>query len=295
MPKIGFVGLGIMGMPMCKNLLKGGAELTVTDLDETRVAALTALGAKSGTYAEIAESCEFILMILPEAGISYGVIEQMAPHLRAGSIVCDMSSVTPEDSEACRDLLAPLGVEFVDAPVSGGEPGAVNGTLAVMCGGTESAFERLRPVFAMLGKSAECIGPCGAGSVCKLVNQAIVNINICAAAEAMTFAQKAGADPMKVYRAIRGGLAGSRVLDDKVPMMCRRDFRPGGTLKVNRKDIKNVLATAHKLECPMPFTAQVYELMQALAVSGGLMDDQAGYVRYFERLAGIEVHSDENA
>lgn len=293
MLKIGFVGLGIMGMPICRNLLAGGIRLMVTDIREDLVRQLTDIGATAGTYEEIAAMCDMVMMILPDASSSKDVIEKMVPHLKAGSIVCDMSSVTPSDSIKCRDLLKEVEVEFIDAPVSGGEPGAIDGSLAIMCGGKKETFERMLPVFRLIGGSYEHIGDCGAGSICKLVNQAIVNINICAVSEAMTFAQKAGTDPMRVYKAIRGGLAGSRVLDDKAPMMCRRDFRPGGTLKVNKKDIKNVLDTAHEIECPMPFVAQVYEIQQALAIHGGLLEDQAGYVQYFERLAGVKVRSEE--
>lgn len=295
MSKIGFVGLGIMGMPICRNLLAGGMHLMVTDIKEELVRQMTAVGATAGTCEEIAAACDIVMMILPDANSSRDVIEKMIPHLKPGSIVCDMSSVTPSDSVQCRDLLEAVGVDFIDAPVSGGEPGAIDGSLAIMCGGEKEAFERMIPVFRLIGGSCEHIGGCGAGSICKLVNQAIVNINICAVGEAMTFAQKAGTDPMKIYKAIRGGLAGSRVLDDKAPMMCRRDFRPGGTLKVNKKDVKNVLDTAHEIGCPMPFAAQVYEVQQALAVHGGLLEDQAGYVQYFERLAGVEVRSEEQA
>lgn len=290
--KIGFIGLGIMGMPICRNLLAGGMELVVTDVKESLVKQMTALGAEAGNYRDIAEKCNIVMMILPEASISINVIKAMRPYLKAGSIVCDLSSVTPGDSILCKELLEEIGVDFLDAPVSGGEPGAINGSLAIMCGGKEEIFEKMRPVFCLIGGSYEHIGACGSGSICKLVNQAIVNINICAVGEAMTLAQKAGADPMKIYKAIRGGLAGSRVLDDKVPMMCRRDFKPGGTLKVNKKDIKNVLDTAHEIGCPMPFTAQVYEVQQALAVHGGSLEDQAGYVQYFERLANVKVGSD---
>ena len=293
MAKVGFVGLGIMGRPMCTNMVKKGVDLMVTDLNQDLVKELVALGAKSGNYEEMAKACDIIMMILPEAKISRGVIETMIPFLTPGKIVVDMSSVTPGDSRYCYDKLKEIGVGFLDAPVSGGEPGAINATLAIMVGGDKEVFDKVLPIFEKMGKSYEHIGDSGAGSICKLVNQAIVNINICAVGEALTFSQKAGADPMKVFKAIRGGLAGSQILTDKAPMMCAGNYKPGGTLKVNRKDVKNVLATAHEIECPMPFTAQVFEVQQALAVDGHLMEDQAGYVQYFERLAGVKVHSDE--
>jgi len=291
MSKVGFVGLGIMGKPMCKHMLEGGIDLTVTDLNKALVDEMVALGAKTGTYEEMAKSCDIVMMILPNAGISRSVIEEMKPFLAPGKIVVDMSSVTPGDSRACYDSLKEVGVKFVDSPISGGENGAIAGTLAIMCGGDQDAFEALEFIFKTIGSSWLLIGGPGAGSICKLVNQSIVNINLCAVGEALTFAEKAGADPMKVFEAIKGGLAGSEVLRTKAPMMCERNFVPGGTILVNRKDVKNVLATAHEIECPMPFTAQVYEVQNALVVDGHLKDDQSSYVTYFERLAGVTVHT----
>ena len=296
MSKIGFIGLGIMGKPMAKNLLKGGCDVMVTDLNGAAVAELEALGAASGTYAQIAESCDCILMILPTAAIVQDVIfgeNGLFSHLNAGQVVCDLSSVTPGDSRLCYDRLKEIGVGFVDAPVSGGEPGAIAGTLAIMCGGDQADFDKLLPAFKCMGSSALLIGGSGAGSVTKLANQIMVNLNIAAVSEALVLAAKAGVDPMKVYKAVRGGLAGSTVLDNKAPMMCQRNFKPGGTIKVNHKDIKNVLATAHELDVPLPLTAQLFEIQQALKVSGHFMDDHAGYVQFFEQLAGVVVQSDE--
>ena len=296
MSKVGFVGLGIMGKPMCKHMLEAGIDLTVTDLNQALVDEMVGLGAKSANYEEMAKACDIIMMILPNASISKGVIEEMKPFLAPGKIVVDMSSVTPGDSKACYDSLKEVGVKFVDSPISGGENGAIAGTLAIMCGGDQDAFDALEFVFKAIGSSWLLIGGPGAGSVCKLVNQAIVNINLCAVGESLTFAEKAGVDPMKVFEAIKGGLAGSEVLRTKAPMMCERNFVPGGTILVNRKDVKNVLATAHEIECPMPFTAQVYEVQNALVIDGHLKDDQSSYVTFFERLAGVTVHTGgENA
>ncbi|MBR6351077.1 MAG: NAD-binding protein [Firmicutes bacterium] len=296
MSKVGFVGLGIMGKPMCKHMLEAGIDLTVTDLNKALVDEMVSLGAKSAGYEEMAKACDIVMMILPNASISRSVIEEMKPFLAPGKIVVDMSSVTPGDSKACYESLKEVGVKFVDSPISGGENGAIAGTLAIMCGGDQDAFDALEFVFKAIGSSWLLIGGPGAGSVCKLVNQAIVNINLCAVGESLTFAEKAGVDPMKVFEAIKGGLAGSEVLRTKAPMMCERNFVPGGTILVNRKDVKNVLATAHEIECPMPFTAQVYEVQNALVVDGHLKDDQSSYVTFFERLAGVTVHTGgENA
>ena len=229
MNKIGFIGLGIMGRPMATNLVKAGLDVMVSDLNTTRVEELCAMGASSGTYAELARSCDMIFTILPTGAIVQEVLfgeNGVASGLTAGKVVCDMSSVTPGESQTCYRRLKEIGVGFVDAPVSGGEPGAIAGTLAIMCGGDQADFDRLQPAFQAMGSSALLIGGSGAGSVTKLANQIMVNLNIAAVSEALVLATKAGVDPMKVYQAVRGGLAGSAVLDAKAPMMCHRDFKP---------------------------------------------------------------------
>lgn len=293
---IGFIGLGIMGKPMAKNLLKAGQELMVSDLNPAAVEEAAAAGARVGSYREIGDTCDIVITILPTGAIVQDVLfgeDGVASTLTAGKVVCDMSSVTPGESQACYARLKEMGVGFVDAPVSGGEPGAIAGTLAIMCGGDRKDFDALKTCFEIMGSSALLIGPSGSGSITKLANQVIVNLNIAAVSEALVLATKAGADPMKVYEAIRGGLAGSAVLDAKAPMICARNFKPGGTIAVNHKDIKNVLATAHAIDVPVPFTAQLFEVQQALKVSGHMGDDHGGYVQYFEQLANVIVKSGE--
>ncbi|MCH3918144.1 MAG: 2-hydroxy-3-oxopropionate reductase [Spirochaetia bacterium] len=293
--KVGFIGLGIMGKPMAKNLLKAGISLLVSDLNTAAVAELTSLGAESGSYVQIGQECDVVITILPNGGIVQDVLfapDGVASSLQAGKLVCDMSSVTPNESKSCYEKLKKKGVGFVDAPVSGGEPGAIAGSLAIMCGGDESDYAKMVPYFSIMGKSNVLIGPSGSGSTTKLANQIIVNLGIAAVSEAMTMAVKAGADPMKVYHAIRGGLAGSAVLDAKAPMMCKRNFAPGGKISINHKDIKNAVNTAHAIDVPIPLTAQLFEIMQALKVSGHMNDDHAGIVQYFENLAGVVVKSD---
>lgn len=293
--KVGFIGLGIMGKPMAKNLLKGQVELIVSDLNQEAVKELTNLGAEAGSYEEIGEKCDIVLTILPNGAIVQDVLfgeKGVTKTMAAGKLVCDMSSVTPLESKTCYAKLRELGIGFVDAPVSGGEPGAVAGTLAIMCGGDEVDFERLKPLFDILGSSSLLIGDSGSGSVTKLANQIIVNLGIATVSEALVLATKAGADPMKVYQAIRGGLAGSAVLDAKAPMMCARNFVPGGKISINHKDIKNVINTAHDLDVPLPLTAELFEIMQALKVGGHMDEDHAGIVQYFEKMAGVEVKSD---
>ncbi|WP_418740117.1 NAD(P)-binding domain-containing protein, partial [Enorma sp.] len=277
-------------------LLKAGCAVMVSDLNQAAVDELVETGATSGSYAQIGAVCDIVFTMLPNGDIVQSVLfgeEGVASALTAGKIVCDMSSVTATQSTTCYEKLEVLGVGFMDAPVSGGEPGAVEGTLAIMCGGDADVFEALQPYFDIMGSSALLVGPSGSGSVCKLANQIIVNLNICAVSEALVLATKAGADPMKVYQAIRGGLAGSAVLDAKAPMMCARDFKPGGKISINHKDIKNVLATAHEIDVPLPFTAQLFEVQQALKAHGHMDDDHGGYVQYFEALADVEVKSDQ--
>lgn len=297
MSKIGFIGLGIMGKPMAKNLLKAGVELLVCDLNEEAVKEVTMAGAEAGSYAQIGEQCEIIFLILPNGDISKSVLfdeNGVASALTPGKIVCDMSSVTQVESKECFDRLMEQGVGFVDAPVSGGEPGAVGGTLAFMAGGRQEDFDALTPYFEIMGSSAVRIGDSGSGSVTKLANQIIVNNTIAIVSEAFVLATKAGADPVKVYEAIRGGLAGSAVLDAKVPMMVERNFVPGGKISINHKDIKNVVNTAHALDVPIPYSAQLYEILQTLKVHGHMNDDHAGIVQYFEALADVQVKKVED-
>ncbi|MBP5749272.1 MAG: NAD-binding protein [Firmicutes bacterium] len=289
---VGFIGLGIMGKPMAKHLLHGLGELAVFDLQEGPVRELTDLGAVRMTPQEMAKQCGTIHCILPAGSIVQDVLfgaDGILDNAGALKIVCDHSSVTPGESRVCAEKLAEKGISFVDCPVSGGEPKAIDGTLAFMAGGTQEAFDALKPHFEAMGSSAVLVGDVGSGSVAKLVNQVIVNLNIAAVSEAFVLCEKAGADPGKVYEAIRGGLAGSTVLDAKMPKILAGDFAPGGTIKVNRKDINNVLSTAHACECPMPLSSQLFEIMQYLSVHGHLMDDHSGIVQYFEDLAGVEV------
>ena len=294
--KVGFIGLGIMGRPMAKHLVKAGHDVMVADLNKDLVAELVSEGATAGTYAELGAACDIVMMILPTAQIVQSVIfaeDGVASAMKAGGIIIDHSSVTPVESKECYDGLKEKGIGFLDAPVSGGEPGAIAGTLAIMVGGDDDTFEKAKPVLEAYASSVLLTGPCGSGSVTKLANQIIVNNNIAIVAEALTFAVKAGANPEKVYMAIRTGLAGSAVLDAKAPMMYNRNFVPGGTIKVNHKDITNVVKTAHAIDAPIPYTAQLYEIMQTLKVHGHLMDDPAGLVQYFETLADVKVQKPE--
>lgn len=296
MNKVGFIGLGIMGKPMATNLIKSGVDLMVNDLNSAAVEELVKIGAKKATLEEIGSQCNIIFTILPNGEIVKDVIFgetglQLSLKKESGfrQLVCDMSSVMPTESKYCFERLEKLNIGFVDAPVSGGEPKAIDGTLAFMVGGMQHDFENLMPYFEIMGSSAVLVGDSGCGSVTKLANQVIVNMNIATVSEALVLAKKAGAEPQKVYEAIRGGLAGSAVLDAKAPMMIERNFKPGGTIAINKKDIKNVIDTAEKLTVPMPLSSQLFQIMQWMDVHGYIKDDHAGIVKYFEAITGVVV------
>lgn len=291
MERICFVGLGIMGKPMAKNLIKKGCEVYVSSKSGA-AQELAEAGAKLQEPKELGKGCGIVFMSLPNGEICKDTLfgaEGVAANLEKGALVVDTSSITPTQAQYCAGKLSEQGVDYLDCPVSGGEPGAIKATLAFMAGGEQESFDRAMPYFMMMGTSALLVGPVGSGCITKLSNQMIVNLTIAAVSEAMVLAAKAGADPEKVYKAIRGGLAGSAVLDAKVPLMIDRNFVPGGKISINHKDIKNVLETAHALDVPVPMSAQLFEIMQSLKVGGHMNDDHGGIVQYFEGLAGVEV------
>lgn len=294
--KVGMIGLGIMGKPMAKNLLKAGHSLWVHDINQQAVAELCALGATAALPGDMGAECEALLTILPTGQIVQQVLLGQGGALSGmakGSLVMDMSSVMPGEARCCADACEAAGIQFLDAPVSGGEPKAMDGSLAFMVGGSEAAFERAQPLFQAMGHSAVLVGEAGAGCIAKLANQVIVNLNIAAVSEALSLATKAGADPKRVYQAIRGGLAGSTVLDAKAPMMLARNFRPGGKISVNYKDIGNVMSTAHTLGMPLPLSAQLMEIMKELVCHGQLEEDHASILKYYERGGDVLVQASQ--
>jgi len=293
--KIGFIGLGIMGKPMAKNLLKAGYELVVYDIIAAPVKEVVAAGAKAGTSPkDVAAWGDVIITMLPnsphvkEAILGKnGVIEGAKP----GSIVVDMSSIAPLAAQEVAAKLAKKGVEMLDAPVSGGEPKAIEGTLAIMVGGKAEVFEKVKPILLKMGTSAVLCGEIGSGNVTKLANQIIVALNIAAMSEALVLAAKAGVDPGRVYQAIRGGLAGSTVLDAKAPMVLKGNYKPGFRIELHIKDLQNALDTAHAIGVPMPLTSGIMEIMQALRVDGKQKDDHGGVIQFYEKLANQTVRS----
>jgi 2-hydroxy-3-oxopropionate reductase len=293
--KIGFIGLGIMGKPMAKNLLKAGYSLVVYDVVADAVQELAAAGAQAGTSPkDVAQKSGIIITMLPNSPHvrevvlgANGVLDGAKP----GTILVDMSSIAPLVSKEVNEKAREKGVIMLDAPVSGGEPKAVSGTLSIMVGGPQEAFKEVEKILLSMGSSAVLVGEIGSGNVTKLANQIIVALNIAAMSEAMVLATKAGVDPEKVYQAIRGGLAGSTVLDAKAPMVLARNFKPGFRIELHIKDLQNALDTAHGIGVPIPLTSQVMEILQALKVDGKERDDHSSIVQYYEKLAQVEVKS----
>ncbi|WP_371373093.1 2-hydroxy-3-oxopropionate reductase [Sporomusa aerivorans] len=291
--KIGFIGLGIMGKPMSKNLLQAGYELVVLDRNLAVVEEISALGATVATNPkEVAEQVEAVITMLPNSPQvkevvlgENGVIEGAKP----GTVVIDMSSIAPLVSREIGEKLAKKGIELLDAPVSGGEPKAIDGTLSVMVGGKQEVFDKYYAVMKAMAGSVVRTGDIGAGNVTKLANQVIVALNIAAMAEALVLAAKAGVEPELVYQAIRGGLAGSTVLDAKAPLVMDRKFNPGFRINLHIKDLANVLETSHEIGVSLPLTASVMEMMQSLKVDGLGDCDHGSLVKFYEKLANIEV------
>jgi len=293
MGKVGFIGLGIMGKPMVKNLLKAGHEVVVYDIIPAGVQEVAAAGARAVSSSKaVAEQCSLIITMVPnsphvKAAIlgPNGVLEGA----KAGSLVVDMSSIDPTVSKEVGAELAKKSIRFVDAPVSGGEPKAVDGTLSIMCGGKKADFDEAFPILKCMGASVVLCGEIGAGNVTKLANQIIVALNIAAMSEALVLANKAGVDPELVFEAIKGGLAGSTVLNAKAPMALARNIKPGFRINLHIKDLANALDCGHAVGVPLPLTSQVMEIMQALKVDGMGDADHSAIIRYYEQLAHTEV------
>jgi 2-hydroxy-3-oxopropionate reductase len=291
--KIGFIGLGIMGKPMSKNLLKAGYELVVYDIVQAAVDEVVAAGATAATSPrEVAERCNKIITMLPNSPHvqevvlgKNGVIEGARP----GAIVIDMSSIDPMVSREVAGQLAEKSIRMLDAPVSGGEPKAIDGTLSIMVGGKQEDFDECYNILKVMGASVVRAGEIGAGNVTKLANQIIVALNIAAMSEALVLATKAGVDPDLVYQAIRGGLAGSTVLDAKAPMVLDGNFKPGFRINLHIKDLANALAAGHGVGVPLPLTAGVMEILQALKVEGLGDADHGAIIRFYEKLAQVEA------
>ena len=288
--KIGLIGLGIMGKPMAKNLLKAGYELWVNNRRQGPMEELAACGAHAATRKELAENAEVIITMLPNGPqVREVILGDVIKDMRPGQIFIDCSSISPVVSKEIAAALAEKGVEMLDAPVSGGEPKAIDGTLSFMVGGKQAVFDRCKDILGAMGASVTRCGEVGAGNTTKLANQIIVACNIQAVAEAFTLAQKAGVDPEVVYKAIRGGLAGSTVLDAKGPMMIAGNDKPGFKIDLHIKDLNNALDCAHTVGAPVPMTAAVQEILQWLHNNDCGENDHSAIAKYYEHLTGIHI------
>jgi 2-hydroxy-3-oxopropionate reductase len=293
MSTIGFIGLGIMGRPMAKNLLKAGHQLIVYDIVRGSVDEVVASGAVHGeSCSEVASKSAIVITMLPdgpdvEAAVlgESGILEGA----RRGCILVDMSSISPMVSQKIGAACAAKGIDFLDAPVSGGEPKAIEGTLAIMVGGEARPFETVKPILEKMGSSVLLTGPVGAGNVTKLANQIMVACNIAAMGEALVLATRAGLDPEVVFNAVKGGLAGSTVLNAKAPMVIGRNFKPGFRIRLHQKDLRNALLAGESMKVPLPLTSLVQQMLITLMNEGKGDLDHSAIVNYIEQGAGIDV------
>ena len=289
----GFIGLGIMGTPMAKNLLGAGHELVVYDRSEEKMGEVVKAGAKGAASSrEVAEKCRLVITMVPNSPhVKAAVLgkDGVLEGAKAGDILIDMSSIAPLASQEVYKACREKGVRMIDAPVSGGEPKAIDGTLSIMVGGDRETFDEVYDVLMVMGGSAVYCGDSGAGNMTKLANQIIVAVNIAAVSEAFMLASKAGVDPEKVFDAIRGGLAGSTVMEAKVPKILGRDFSPGFRIDLHIKDLNNAIETGHGVGAPLFLTTQVQEMLERLHFDGCGSDDHSAIVKYYEKLCGSEI------
>lgn len=292
--KIGFIGLGIMGKPMAKNLIKAGYDLIVYDLNAGAMDEVAACGCeKAKSIRDAAAVADVLITMVPNSPqvkqvllAEGGAIET----LRKGAVVIDCSSINPIASREVAAALAEKGIEMLDAPVSGGEPKAIDGTLAFMVGGKQEVFDQYKEILSHMGSSMVLCGGIGAGNVTKLCNQIIVAVNIAAVSEALMLGQSAGVEPEKIFEAIKGGLAGSTVMNAKAPMMLDQNFKPGFRVDLHIKDLNNVLDAAKSVDSPVPLTAQVMEMMKILHRDGDGSCDHSALVKYYQKLTGETLH-----
>lgn len=290
---IGFIGLGIMGKPMVRNLMKAGHEVIVYDVVQENVDQVAKDGAvPAKSSANVAQQCRLVITMLPNSPHVKAVVmgeNGVLEGAEEGTVLVDMSSIAPGASQEICRACAAKGVKMIDAPVSGGEPKAVDGTLSIMVGGDEAVFDQVHDVLMVMGGSAVHCGDIGAGNTTKLANQIIVALNIAAVSEAFTLAVKAGVNPLSVFNAIRGGLAGSTVMDAKVPMMIERNFKPGFKIDLHIKDLGNALETGHEVGAPLFLTASVMEYLQHLHSEGCGQEDHSAIAKFYEEAAGITI------
>ena len=292
--KIAFIGLGIMGKPMAKNLIKAGHQLRVYDRNEATMKELGEAGATlCASSVETVEGVDLVITMLPNSPHVKSVMledDKLAEHMPKNAAFIDCSSINPVASREIAAALAEKGIDMLDAPVSGGQPMAVAGTLSFMVGGKEELFNKFKPVLEAMGSSVVLCGDIGAGNVTKLCNQTIVAVNIAALAEAMQMGQMCGVEPEKIFSAIKGGLAGSNVMNAKAPMMMDQNFQPGFRIDLHIKDLSNVVDAAKNVDAPIPLTQMVLEMMKVLHHDGDGSCDHSALLKYYQKLTGEVLH-----
>jgi 2-hydroxy-3-oxopropionate reductase len=292
MSKVGFIGLGIMGAPMAGHLIKGGQEVYLCSRSGVPEDLLAAGGRACASGTEVAEKADIIITMVPDTPDVGAVLfgeNGVAAGLSKGKVVVDMSSISPVETKEYAKKISELGCDYLDAPVSGGDVGAKNATLSIMVGGTQAAFDRVKPVFELMGKNITLVGGNGDGQTCKVANQIVVALTIGAVAEGLLFAARAGADPAKVRQALLGGLATSRILDILGERMIKRTFDPGFRIALHQKDLNLALSAARSLGLPLPATATAQQLFSACVANGGAVWDHSALVRALEIMAHFEI------
>lgn len=292
-PSLGLIGLGVMGRPMGRNLLRAGYRLTVHDVERTAVDALVAEGAMAETTPErVAAATDILVTMLPDSPQVLEVYlgtDGAFEALRPGWLAIDMSSIAPSTARALATRATGAGAEIIDAPVSGGDKGAIAGSLSIMVGGTDEAFERALPILQAMGKTIVHVGPAGAGQVVKICNQVVVAIVIEAVAEALVLGAKAGVDPDKIADVLQGGLAATKVLEMRRDNMLSGRFDPGFRTRLHLKDLKNALELGRETNVALPAAAQVEQLMRAMVATGRADYDHSGLVTVLEDLAAFRL------
>jgi 2-hydroxy-3-oxopropionate reductase len=292
--KLGFIGLGIMGSPMAQHLLKAGHQLFTYTRSKTPDDVAAAGAQLCASAAEVAKLADIIFIMVPDTpdveAVLFGA-NGLAAGLSQGKAVVDMSSVSPIATKEFAKKINALGCEYLDAPVSGGEVGARNATLSIMVGGSEAGFERVMPLFELMGKNITLVGGNGDGQTAKVANQIIVALNIEAVAEALLFAARAGADPAKVRQALLGGFASSKILEVHGERMINRTFNPGFRIELHQKDLNLALSNARELGVSLPNTANAQQLFSSCAAHGGKAWDHSAMVRALEMMANFEIGS----
>lgn len=290
--KLGFVGLGIMGGPMAGHLVNAGHEVFITTRSKIPTELASSAAVQCASPSEVAQKADIIFIMVPDTPdvekVLFGA-NGIAAGLSKGKVVVDMSSISPITTKEFAKKINALGCDYLDAPVSGGEVGAKNATLSIMVGGDDAVFERVKPVFELMGKNINLVGKNGDGQTAKVANQIIVALNIEAVAEALLFAAKAGADPAKVRQALMGGFAGSKILEVHGERMVKRAFDPGFRIELHQKDLNLALNSARALGVSLPNTATAQELFNSCSAHGGKAWDHSAMVKALEKLANFEI------